>query len=63
MNSKVRTVPKTQSQSKDKDKVQQQNKMAKLNIIKSESFTQFKILLEDLWLSEQSVVGVMVKQK
>ena len=44
MDSKVATAPMTQSQYKDKDIVEWQNEMVKLNIIKPESFTQSRFL-------------------
>jgi len=42
MDSKVVTAPKTESQSKDKDKFNKKDQRVKVNIIKPESFTQFK---------------------
>ena len=45
MDPKVTTVPKTQSQSKDKDKSSIVESTVKLNIVKPESFTQFKFFL------------------
>ena len=41
-NSKVTTAPRTQRQSKDKDKFTKRIKTVKLNIINPESFTQLK---------------------